>query len=127
MAELSGTSCGAAAALAALHLAEPRPEALARPMMTSGLEALDFCHHAGLTLLVRDVLPAATARDAANNLLRLRVLEETYRRLAGLPVDFVALKGITQCALFGIRPRTGRNPTSTSTARGRPWKRRATP
>ena len=66
--------------------------------------ALDFCHHAGLTLLVRDLLPPAAARDAANNLLRLRVLEETYRELAGLPVDFVALKGITQCELFGIRP-----------------------
>ncbi len=51
-----------------------------------------------------DVLPEATARDAANNLLRLRVLEQTYRQLASLPVDFVALKGITQCALFGIRP-----------------------
>jgi hypothetical protein len=57
-----------------------------------------------LTLLLRDVLPPAAARDAANNLLRLRVLDTTYRQLAGLPVEFVALKGITQCALFGIRP-----------------------
>jgi hypothetical protein len=64
---------------------------------------LDYCHHAGLTLLVRDLLPPAAARDAANNLLRLRVLEEAYRELAGLPVEFVALKGITQCELFGIR------------------------
>ena len=99
-----GLPAGAAAVLAALHLAEPRPEALARLNDGERVAALDFCHHAGLTLLVRDVLPAATARDAANNLLRLRVLEETYRWLAGLPVDFVALKGITQCALFGIRP-----------------------
>ena len=65
---------------------------------------LDFCHHAGLSLLVRDVAPDATARDAANNLPRLRTLEETYRRLMQMPVEFVALKGITQCALFGIRP-----------------------
>jgi hypothetical protein len=57
-----------------------------------------------LTLLLRDVLPPVAARDAANNLLRLRELEGTYRWLAGLPVEFVALKGITQCALFGIRP-----------------------
>jgi hypothetical protein len=90
--------------LAALHFAEPRPEALARLTAGEREEALDFCHHSGLTLLLRDVLPEPTARDAANNLLRLRELEGTYRWLAGLPVEFVALKGITQCALFGIRP-----------------------
>jgi hypothetical protein len=99
-----GLPAGAAASLAVLHLSEPRPEALARLTDAEREAALNFCHHAGLTLLVRDVLPAATERDAANNLLRLRVLEETCRRLAGLPVDFVVLKGITQCALFGIRP-----------------------
>lgn len=99
-----GLPAGATAALAALHLAEPRPEALSTLNDGERVAGLDFCHHAGLALLVRDVLPEATARDAANNLLRLRVLEETYRRLAGLPMDFVALKGITQCALFGIRP-----------------------
>ena len=95
---------GAAAVLAALHLAEPRPEALTRLNDGERDAALDFCHHSGLTLLVRDWLPAATARDAANNLQRLRVLDSTYRWLASLPVDFVALKGSTQCALFGIRP-----------------------
>ena len=99
-----GLPAGAAAALAALHFAEPRPEALARLTAGEREEALDFCHHSGLTLLLRDVLPEPTARDAANNLLRLRELEGTYRWLAGLPVEFVALKGITQCALFGIRP-----------------------
>jgi hypothetical protein len=99
-----GLPAGAAAALAALHFAEPRPEALVRLTDGEREEALDFCHHSGLTLLLRDVLPPAAARDAANNLLRLRVLDTTYRQLAGLPVEFVALKGITQCALFGIRP-----------------------
>jgi hypothetical protein len=99
-----GLPAGAAAVLAALHLAEPRPEALTCLNDGERAAALDFCHHAGLTLLVPDVLPAATARDAANNLLRLRVLDTTYRWLAGLPVEFVALKGITQCPLFGIRP-----------------------
>ncbi|HEY1493500.1 MAG TPA: nucleotidyltransferase family protein [Candidatus Solibacter sp.] len=99
-----GLPVGAAAALASLHLAEPHPEALARLHHAQRVAALDFCHHAGLALLVRDVLPEATARDAANNLLRLRTLEETYRQLAALPVEFVALKGITQCELFGIRP-----------------------
>jgi hypothetical protein len=96
---------GAAAALAALHFGEPRPEALAGLTDDERVGALDFCHHAGLTLLVPEVLPAATARDAANNLLRLGVLEATYGRLTSLPVDFVALKGITQCALFGISPK----------------------
>jgi hypothetical protein len=99
-----GLPSGAAAAMAALHFAEPRPEALAHLNDIERNEALDFCHHAGLTLLLRDFLPPAAARDAANNLLRLRVLDTTYRQLAALPVEFVALKGITQCALFGIRP-----------------------
>lgn len=99
-----GLPAGAAAALAALHFAEPRPETLARLTDRDRLAALDFCHHAGIALLVRDALPEATARDAANNLLRLRTLEDTYREFARLPVDFVALKGITQCDLFGIRP-----------------------
>ena len=90
--------------MAALHFAEPRPEALSRLTDDEREAALDFCHHSGLTLLLRDVLPPVAARDAANNLLRLRELEGTYRWLAGLPVEFVALKGITQCALFGIRP-----------------------
>jgi hypothetical protein len=94
---------GAAAALAALHFAEPRPEALARLNHTDRLAGLDFCHHAGIALLVRDILPEATARDEAHNVLRVRALEDTYRQLAGLPVEFVALKGITQCSLFGIR------------------------
>jgi MFS family permease len=99
-----GLPAGAAAALAALHFTEPRPEALARLSEREREVALDFCHHSGLTLLLRDGLPPAAARDAAHNLLRLGVLEETYRQLAGLPVEFVALKGITQCDLFGIRP-----------------------
>ena len=100
----TGLPAGAAAVLAALHLGEPRPDGLANLREDERGAALDYCHHAGLTLLVRDLLPPAAARDAANNLLRLRVLEETYRALAGLPVEFVALKGITQCELFGIRP-----------------------
>ena len=100
----AGLPAGAAATLAALHLAEPRPEALARLKDGERAAALDFCHHAGLTLLVREVQPAATARDAANNLLRLRLLEETYRQLAALPVECLAIKGIAHCELFGIRP-----------------------
>ena len=62
-----GLPAGAAAALAALHFAEPRPEGLARLNDSERDEALDFCH------------------------------------LSGLGVEFMALKGITQCDLFGIR------------------------
>jgi Uncharacterised nucleotidyltransferase len=91
---------GAAAALAALHFTEPRPETLARLTDHERVEARDFCRHAGIALLVPNVEP----EDAANNLLRLRTLEATYRELASLGIDFLALKGITQCDLFGIRP-----------------------
>jgi hypothetical protein len=90
--------------LAALHFTAPHTEAIAGLTDEQRRVGLDFCHHAGLTLLVRDILPEATARDADHNLLRLRSLEETYRQLADLRLDFVALKGITQCELFGIRP-----------------------
>ena len=110
-----------------MHLAEPRPEVLASLAEDERLAALDFCHHAGLTLLVRDLLPPAAARDAANNLLRLRVLEETYRELASLPVDFVALKGITQCELFGIRPEDRAQSDIDLYCPRETWKPRATP
>ena len=73
--------------------------------MSSGHRGLDFCHHAGIALLVREILPEATARDAANNLLRLRTLEVTYRRLAGLPVDFVALKGSPSASSSAFGPK----------------------
>jgi hypothetical protein len=90
--------------MASLHLAEPRPEALEHLTPVERIAGLDYCHHAGIALLARRISPEDTARDAANNLLRLRTLEATYRQLATLPVDFLALKGITQCDLFGIRP-----------------------
>ncbi|MEO8371627.1 MAG: MFS transporter [Candidatus Solibacter sp.] len=99
-----GLPAGAAAAMASLHLSEPRPEALDHLTPAERAAGLDFCHHAGIALLARGISPDHTARDAANNLLRLRTLEATYRQLAALPIDFLALKGITQCDLFGIRP-----------------------
>ena len=88
---------GAAAVLAALHFHEPS---------TDGLANVDwgYCDREGLTLLLRGVLPHQTAEAARKNCLRLKAAEETYRRVAALPGEFVALKGITQCELFGIRP-----------------------
>jgi MFS family permease len=106
---------GPAAALAALHLSEPRPEALGRLSERAWREALDFCYRSQLALALRnaasDFMPAwvreQTDRDAANNIQRLRGIEADYRmlgeRLDGAGIDFVALKGITQCPLFGCR------------------------
>jgi hypothetical protein len=93
-----------AAVLAALHFREPHASRLARLSESDRREALAYCDKAGLTLFVRKILPEETAGAAAKNLQRLRVAEETYRRLAQLPGEFLALKGITQCELFGIRP-----------------------
>ena len=107
---------GAAAALAALHLAEPRVEALGRLTEPEWREALDFCDRSRLTLALRSrafgALPPWVRerldRDAAGNLERLARTEETYRelasRLAAAGAEFVALKGLTHSALFGGRP-----------------------
>ena len=93
-----------AAVLAALHFREPVVSRLGSLDAAGIRQALDFCDRQGLTLLLRDILPAETADAARNNRRRLQVAAETYRRLASLPGEFIALKGITQCELFGIRP-----------------------
>ena len=93
-----------AAVLAALHLRDPQPDALLALSPQERSAALDYCDREALTLLLRDILPEDVAPRAAKNLRRLRTAEQTYRDLLALPVDFVALKGITQCDLFGIRP-----------------------
>ena len=98
-----GLPVEAAAVLAALHFREPRTQWLAGLGEPEQRRAVDFCDRAGLTLLLRGVLPEATACAAAKNLLRLRAAERTYARLTKLPGEFLALKGITQCELFGIR------------------------
>lgn len=90
--------------LAALHLREPLPARLVNLGRQDLRKALDYCDREGLTLLLRDLLPEMTASAGAKNLLRLRVAEQTYSRMATLPGEFVALKGITHCDLFGIRP-----------------------
>jgi hypothetical protein len=91
------------AVLAALHFREPSARLTALGEQDRR-EALEYCDRQGLTLLLRGILPEETAETARKNCLRLRVAEETYRRVANLPGEFVALKGITQCELFGIRP-----------------------
>src|SRR5205823_1126270 len=50
--------------------------------------------------------PEPLAQGAAHNRERLRILLDTYAQVAKTlhNIDFVALKGVTQCALFGIDP-----------------------
>ncbi len=92
-----------AAVLAALHFREPSASLAGLPA-DGRREALAYADRQGLTLLLRDLLPDETAEASRKNKLRLQVAEETYHRLTRLPGEFVALKGITQCELFGIRP-----------------------
>jgi Uncharacterised nucleotidyltransferase len=106
----------AAAVLAALHFREPRTEALAQFDDRAWRAALKFCDRSRLTLALwetaRESMPQwvreRTNENAAKNRQRLAQIEETYRELALLlrvdGVDFLALKGITQCALFGLPP-----------------------
>lgn len=109
---------GAAAVFAALHLRDPRPEALARLTESEWRAALDFCDRSRLTLELRasarEAMPAwvrdRTDRDAEKNLQRLAAIENTYRALAfslaSAGVEFLALKGVTHPALFGLRRET---------------------
>ena len=104
--------------LAALHLGEPRPERLEGASDREWREALAFCDRSRLTLelrrLARDRMPEwvreRTDADAAKNLARLQTIQDLYRSLSGhlseVAIDFVALKGLTQCPDFGSEPET---------------------
>jgi MFS family permease len=98
---------GAAAAMAALHLSDPRTDAIARLSDKDREDALHFACRSQLALfLPRELHPERLAGDAAGNRERLRILLDTYKQVAEIlrGIDFVALKGVTQCALFGIDP-----------------------
>ena len=102
-----------AAALAALHLAEPELSAVRRLNDRDWRRALAYCDRSHLTLALRraarDAMPdwvrERTDRNAAQNHQRLRRTEEVYREaaqhLSTAGIEFLALKGITHCALFG--------------------------
>jgi MFS family permease len=104
---------GPAAALAALHLAEPELSGIRRLTDRDWQRALDYCARSHLTLALRraarDAMPdwvrERTDRNAAQNQQRLRRTEEVYRAVAQCltthGIEFLALKGITHCALFG--------------------------
>jgi hypothetical protein len=111
-----GLPTGPAAVLAALHLGEPRPDALTRLDGSQWRAALDFCNRSQLTLALRrrayEAMPpwvrGIADQNLAHNLERLRVVEDLYhsvsQRLRTAGVEFVALKGLTQCPLFGSQP-----------------------
>ncbi len=104
---------GPAAALAALHLASPELSAVRRLSDRNWRRALDYCDRSHLTLALRraarDAMPdwvcERTDRNSAQNRERLRRTEEAYRpvarRLSASGIEFLVLKGITHCALFG--------------------------
>jgi MFS family permease len=104
---------GPAAALAALHLAEPELRAIRRLTDRDWRRALDYCDRSHLTLALRraarDAMPdwvrEQTDRNAAQNQQRLRRTEEAYRAVAQCltthGIEFLALKGIAHCAQFG--------------------------
>jgi hypothetical protein len=107
---------GAAAVLAALHLGDPRADALQELTEPEWHGALDFSDRSQLTLALRsrmrDAMPPwvreRTGRDAAHNLERLRLLRELYQslahRLGAAGIDYAALKGLTHCPDFGSQP-----------------------
>lgn len=95
---------GPSAVLAALHFREPELKGVRSIGAETHGETLSWCDREGLTLLLREVLPQETEDAAAKNVVRVCRAEETYRRLAALLPDAIALKGLTHCTLFGIPP-----------------------
>jgi MFS family permease len=103
---------GPAAVLAALHLAEPELTAIRRLTERDWRRALDYCDRSHLSLALRaaarDAMPnwvrERTDRNAIQNIERLRRTESAYRAAARClttsGIEFLALKGITHCALF---------------------------
>jgi hypothetical protein len=99
--------------LASLHQRQPRRDALAALADSDWRAAIDFADRSGLTLLLRRDCSAQlpswlrdrTDADAAKNLVRLRLTEELHRtldrRLRACGVEYLALKGLTQCPEYG--------------------------
>ena len=106
----------AAAVLAALHLGEPRFDLLAALNEPECGEALDFADRGQLTLILSAAAGPAIPepmrerlnRNAHHNAERLRRAQDWYRALAerfgAAGLEFLALKGLTQCHWTGIPP-----------------------
>ena len=93
-----------AAVLAALHFRDPQEKQLASLIGRERDEALAYADKQSITLFLSGALPEETAVRAEKNGARLGMAEAGYRKLAALPFDLVALKGLTHCELFGVRP-----------------------
>ena len=102
--------------LGALHLGDPRLDLLASLDEGDWRRALEFSNKSQVTLALRrrarDSMPEwvreVTDANLGQNRERLQRLVELYRWLArtwaAQAIDFVALKGLTQCPLFGSQP-----------------------
>src|SRR5262245_16033086 len=91
--------------MAALHFAEPDPSLLKRLTERERRETLEFAARSHLALfLPPDFAPDLLADAALKNRQRLRNILDTYRELADTlkEIEFVALKGVTRCDVFGI-------------------------
>src|SRR5262249_39680681 len=106
----------AAAVLAALHLHEPVTDLLQRLNERQWREALAYCDRSQLTLALADAVPDAlpdwvrkrVESDARKDCVRGSGVEELYRtlgvRLDETGIEFLALKGLAHCELFGLLP-----------------------
>ena len=99
---------GPAAVLAALHIAEPRPELLASLTERQWREALDFSNRSQLTLALSAFAPQRTEGDIRNNGARLGSARQLYSDLAAClraaGIEFLAIKGLSQCPDFIANP-----------------------
>jgi MFS family permease len=109
----SGLPAGPRAALAALHLTDPRAELPGQLGERAAREALDYCDQSGLSLPLAiaapDFLPEEMAVRAQKNRVRLHITESNYEFVrevlsAAPAMEYVALKGITQCAHARLQP-----------------------
>src|SRR5262249_23442569 len=106
----------AAAVLAALHLHEPVTDLLQRLNERQWREALAYFDRSQLKLAlahaagdaVPDWVRQRVEDDGRKNCVRVRAIEEVYRTLAirldETGIEFLALKGIAHCELFGLLP-----------------------
>lgn len=97
--------------LAALHLAEPKVDALASLTDAEWREALEYCDHSRLTFALhaaaRGAMPSWVREridgNARNNREREKHIAELYRTLHGhlstAGIEFLALKGLTHSAI----------------------------
>jgi len=104
-----GLPAGPAAALAALHLSAPRAELLIGLGERDAREALAFADRSQISLALRgaapNFLPAELSLRAEKNRARTGIVLGLYGWIGEVlhDLDFAALKGVSQCALSGMR------------------------